>query len=201
MVVAWVGALFWNRGLSMGSYLRHRWWIPSAVSLPVKPALYRSVVFWLGCFVLLFLVWAWADSLKTRTSYRRIWAVATLVGPGTARHVGTCIDAVWVDSGRVGFRWNHAKVASPGLRGLYQRFEFAREPASGNEAIQRMPMAAREQHDPTTGVTIVSYRVAVPMWGVVVLYLMVCGGVMVWWRRRMRRVLLESGRTEEGVKA
>jgi hypothetical protein len=37
----------------------------------IKPALSRSVVFWLGVFVLVFLGWAWMSSLKVGRSIMR----------------------------------------------------------------------------------------------------------------------------------
>lgn len=201
MVVAWVGLVFWNRGLSMGSYLRHEWWIPSAVSLSVKPALHRSVVFWLGCFVLLFLVWAWADSRKTVTSASRMSLLITPGAPFGDFH-GVYLDRVALDGGRILVWWSHATITSSTLHLDSHSMGYMRGPRDAEGVWFAKPTVVRHVDENTAGARVMTYFVEVPMWCVVALYLMGCGGVLVWRRRRWRKVLLDRERTGmEGVNA
>ena len=186
----------------MGSYLRHRWWIPSAVSLSVKPALHRSVWFWLGCFVLLFLVWAWVDSYETGTLVYRQTLVAKVKGPPAATSspgpmsmyyetpIVFGVNAAGLESGRIVL--SYTSVSNPGPGVVVQRGDLAcRRSAARTEFLPPM-FLMEKRHD--TGVktaTVLRYGAVVPVWGVVVLYVMLCAGVLVWWRRRVRGVNIE----------
>ena len=52
---------------------------------PVKPKpLYRSLTFWLGIFVMAFIVWAWRDSLRAFTRFRYGHVYLSQAGSGAA---------------------------------------------------------------------------------------------------------------------
>jgi len=176
----------------------------------VKRGLYRSVWFWLGCFVLLFLVWAWVSSYERGTLVHRQTMVAKVKGPPPATSstgaryfdgpVAFAINGVGVESGRIVLTYATVSDVEPGV--VVQRGAVAcRRSAARTEDLPPMFLMEKRHDADVKTATIMRYGVIVPVWCVVVLYLMGCGGVLLWRRRRWRRVLLESGRTEEGVTA
>ena len=167
----------------------------------MRRALHRSVGFWLGCFVLVFLLWVWVDSWKVETSLERMWFIEAPAEIDYSVLSGPHTDEVAVDSGRIIISWGRAVIRDPLVRTSCFPFHAAREPAEPGGEWFATPVVRRYEDGESLRAMVVAYRVVVPMWGIVGLYVMGCGGVMWWRRRRLKRFLLDKGNSMmEGVK-
>ena len=153
-------------------------------TIEMKRALHRSVVFWLGCLVLAFLVWAWVSSYKTGTSLLRTVSIEKK-GAGFRFSYD---EGVKLENGRlkvylvsVSKPWVNASVVNE--EAIYMRY--------APEAVDKAPgFRGTSYHDTAVRMATVRRSLGeVPVWAVVALYVMGCGGVLVWQRRRWRRVM------------
>ena len=147
----------------------------------------------------MFLVWAWADSRKMETSVSRTW---TLGRPGDPSM--SCFEGVWLQSGKVGIAWSKVRITNAEFELVYDPIGPSRarsEEGGGWFAAWETSSVTLDEEGrrladigETAGrnATVALRMVRVPMWAVVVLYLMGCGGLLVWQRRRWRRLLLEG---------
>lgn len=154
----------------------------------MKRGLYRSVWLWLGCFVMAFLLWAWVSSYETGTSYYRIVKVED---KGGRQRWAVYDEGVTVEGGSV--RIYLARVSKPGRDANVVREKpvYVRARAQGREVGPAFRWKSYHDADVTLATVQRSYG-EVPLWGGTGLYVMLCGGGLLWRRRRWRRLLLEG---------
>jgi hypothetical protein len=150
----------------------------------MKPALHRSAVFWLGVFVLGFLMWAWVSSYRTGTSlYRIVIIEETGVKPRAVYDEG-----MNVDSGKILF--SGVSVAKPRahVTVVHEPLSLVRHPPEAGDSAPVFKV--RSYHDAeVTMATVQRSHAEVPVWAIVAGYLFPWGAVLVWRTRRWRRVL------------
>jgi hypothetical protein len=164
----------------------------------MKPALHRSVVFWLGVFVLMFLGWLWADSRRTTTSLYKILeledtrAMPPLTDAMTyTSREASCINGVTLHDGKLVLSYASATKLKPHVTMRRGPLTFMR--IAPDYHWQVPALGGGMYYDGANLATVRRYQVVVPMWGVVGLYLMGSGGVLWWRRRKWRRFLLDGG--------
>jgi len=134
-----------------------------------------------------FLVWAWVDSLKTMRTLRRDSAIG-----GRSGILALHADLIRMNDGRIFIQWCRPMLTDSTLKVRSFPVSYRRNGAARKEGIA-MPKVHRFVIEEAKGVRVVRDVVEVPMWGVVGLYLMGCGDVLWWRRRKWRRFLLDGG--------
>ena len=161
--------------------------------MPFRP--FRSLAFWLGLPGLLFLLWAWADSMSHRSG---LHVDKVLPGP---RFV--IVNFIGYEAAGFGVQWGDA----PEPQGLGSRLggtTLTRTPITG-PAESFFPPAGYTRlpahGSGSTSVVPVEWRfLFVPFWQLVALYLAVWWGLLAW-RRRVRRAAEQKSSTLPGAAA
>jgi hypothetical protein len=184
----------WGGGLDGDCARRAGFWSfpprSSVVSLPhvtVKPpALYRSPLFWLGTFVLVFLVWVWADSMRAGTSATRGLVLEGARKPGQVTPERAYFhDGMNLNAGRIVLAFTRVTNPQPHVTVRYDPGIFFRFPAGPRWSLR--PIDPESHEVGMKLATVRYYRVDVPMWGIVASYLGFAAVVIAWRRRRWRR--------------
>jgi hypothetical protein len=156
------------------------------------PALYRSPVFWLGAFVLLFLVWVWAGSMRTGRSASRMVVMQGPVSPEKKRREWSYYDdGVMLDGGKLMLVHTSVKDVPSYVTVHYDPVITMSFPAESGSWAGRFRWGPH--HDNELDLPAVRrHFVEVSMWGIVGSYLVIAGGIIGWRRRRWRRLAGDS---------
>ena len=153
----------------------------------MKPVLYRSVVFWLGLFVLVFLGWAWASSLKVgRTIMRDLVLEGPRIPGQSLRERAFYSDGASLNDGRIVLAYTRVADLQPHVTLRYARSIVLRFPAGPRWALGQVD-GGSSHGSAMKLATVRHFRLDVPVGGVVGRYLLLGVGIIAWRRRRWRR--------------
>lgn len=153
----------------------------------MKLALHRSVWFWLWVLVLAVLLWAWADSRKMQTMVHRPGGLDVMIDATHPVPVVVFGDGVGLVDGAVTIFWSPVTLTDSELKVRHDPIAFDRGAKEGVGEWFAGPVVESKVGYDEKGARVVVNVVEVPMWGMVGAHLLLCGGVVVWRRRRWQR--------------
>jgi len=152
----------------------------------VRFRLHRSRVFWFGLPGLLFILWAWADSMRYHSS----------VVLHRGMNGGT--DTIRQFLGTIDFRW-WLRTPEPSLALKHWRYPFLREPHEHRKVLPQ-PITFKQQDFSYGKVVKTRAIIIIPHWLILLTYLLVWGGLLLWrWKAHADHRKLVEGLAGTGT--